>query len=88
MAAFGVDAAFSYKYNQQRSVCDKDGLAMCPGFATTHVIPVCCLCYLLYLRILYVKKISFTHQFEDYYGCILTGIVKETVGGKISIRNC
>ncbi|XP_024635391.1 actin-related protein 5 isoform X2 [Medicago truncatula] len=37
--AFGVDAAFSYKYNQQRSVCDKDGLAMCPGFATTHVIP-------------------------------------------------
>ncbi|GAU12748.1 hypothetical protein TSUD_122410 [Trifolium subterraneum] len=38
--AFGVDAAFSYKYNQQRSVCDKDGLAMCPGFATTHVIPV------------------------------------------------
>ncbi|KAK2441930.1 actin-related protein [Trifolium repens] len=37
--AFGVDAAFSYKYNQQRSVCDKDGLAMCPGFATTHMIP-------------------------------------------------
>ncbi|KAI5407404.1 actin-related protein 5 isoform X1 [Lathyrus oleraceus] len=37
--AFGVDASFSYKYNQQRSVCDKDGLAMCPGFATTHVIP-------------------------------------------------
>lgn len=41
MEAFGVDASFSYKYNQQRSVCDKDGLAMCPGFATTHVIPVC-----------------------------------------------
>lgn len=41
MAAFGVDAAFSYKYNQQRGVCDKDGLAMCPGFNTTHVIPVC-----------------------------------------------
>ncbi|XP_058786598.1 actin-related protein 5-like isoform X1 [Vicia villosa] len=37
--AFGVDASFSYKYNQQRRVCDKDGLAMCPGFATTHVIP-------------------------------------------------
>ncbi|XP_012572029.1 actin-related protein 5 isoform X2 [Cicer arietinum] len=37
--AFGVDAAFSYKYNQQRGVCDKDGLAMCPGFNTTHVIP-------------------------------------------------
>ncbi|XP_020237379.1 actin-related protein 5 [Cajanus cajan] len=37
--AFGVDAAFSYKYNQQQGVCDKDGLAMCPGFTTTHVIP-------------------------------------------------
>ncbi|XP_028196274.1 actin-related protein 5-like isoform X1 [Glycine soja] len=37
--AFGVDAAFSYKYNQQQGVCDKDGLAMCPGFNTTHVIP-------------------------------------------------
>ncbi|KAK7290163.1 hypothetical protein RIF29_04390 [Crotalaria pallida] len=37
--AFGVDAAFSYKYNQQRGVCDKDGLAMCLGFNTTHVIP-------------------------------------------------
>jgi len=41
MAAFGVDAAFSYKYNQQHGVCDKDGLALCPGFNTTHVIPVC-----------------------------------------------
>lgn len=37
--AFGVDAAFSYKYNQQLGVCDKDGLAICPGFTTTHVIP-------------------------------------------------
>ncbi|KAB1217852.1 Actin-related protein 5 [Morella rubra] len=37
--AFGVDAAFSYVYNQQRGVCDKDGLAICPGFTTTHVIP-------------------------------------------------
>ncbi|BAT86032.1 Actin-related protein [Vigna angularis] len=37
--AFGVDAAFSYKYNQQHGVCDKDGLALCPGFNTTHVIP-------------------------------------------------
>ncbi|XP_050210668.1 actin-related protein 5 isoform X2 [Mercurialis annua] len=37
--AFGVDAAFSYKYNQQHGVCDKDGLAICPGFTTTHVIP-------------------------------------------------
>lgn len=37
--AFGVDAAFSYKYNQHLGVCNKDGLAMCPGFTTTHVIP-------------------------------------------------
>lgn len=41
IAAFGVDAAFSYKYNQQHGVCDEDGLAVCPGFSTTHVIPVC-----------------------------------------------
>ena len=40
MTAFGVDAAFSYKYNQQHGICDKDGLAICPGFTTTHVIPV------------------------------------------------
>ncbi|PON60995.1 Actin-related protein [Trema orientale] len=37
--AYGVDAAFSYKYNQQHGVCAKDGLAICPGFCTTHVIP-------------------------------------------------
>ncbi|KAG4964783.1 hypothetical protein AAZX31_14G065600 [Glycine max] len=37
--AFGVDVAFSYKYNQQRGVCAKDCLALCPGFNTTHVIP-------------------------------------------------
>ncbi|XP_024021552.1 actin-related protein 5 [Morus notabilis] len=37
--AYGVDAAFSYKYNQQRGVCNKDGLAICPGFTTTHVVP-------------------------------------------------
>ncbi|TKY56756.1 Actin-related protein 5 [Spatholobus suberectus] len=37
--AFGVDVAFSYKYNQQQGVCAKDGLALCPGFTTTHVIP-------------------------------------------------
>uniref|UniRef100_A0A7N0TL61 Actin-related protein 5 n=1 Tax=Kalanchoe fedtschenkoi TaxID=63787 RepID=A0A7N0TL61_KALFE len=37
--AFGVDAAFSYKYNQQLGICDKDGLALCPGFSTTHSIP-------------------------------------------------
>lgn len=38
-AAFGVDAAFSYKYNQQHGICGEDGLAICPGFSTTHVIP-------------------------------------------------
>ncbi|XVF83705.1 hypothetical protein PTKIN_Ptkin16aG0512400 [Pterospermum kingtungense] len=37
--AFGIDAAFSYKYNQQHRICEKDGLAICPGFTTTHVIP-------------------------------------------------
>ncbi|XWS65975.1 hypothetical protein CRYUN_Cryun05aG0160200 [Craigia yunnanensis] len=37
--AFGVDAAFSYKYNQQHGICEKDGLAICPGFTTVHVIP-------------------------------------------------
>ncbi|XP_030469755.1 actin-related protein 5 isoform X2 [Syzygium oleosum] len=37
--AFGVDAAFSYKYNQQLGVCAKDGLAISPGFTTTHVVP-------------------------------------------------
>ncbi|KAM7270723.1 hypothetical protein ACFE04_029937 [Oxalis oulophora] len=37
--AFGVDAAFSYVYNQRHGVCDKDGIAICPGFSTTHVIP-------------------------------------------------
>lgn len=37
--AFGNDAAFSYKYNQQHGICDKDGLAICPGFSTSHVIP-------------------------------------------------
>ncbi|KAM2281002.1 hypothetical protein ACFX1S_041656 [Malus domestica] len=38
--AYGVDAAFSYKYNQRHGFCDKDGLAICPGFTTTYVIPV------------------------------------------------
>ncbi|KAI3757952.1 hypothetical protein L6452_05496 [Arctium lappa] len=37
--AFGVDAAFSYKYNQQLGICDRDGLAICSGFTTSHVIP-------------------------------------------------
>ncbi|KAK7333918.1 hypothetical protein VNO80_30699 [Phaseolus coccineus] len=33
-----------YKYNQQQGVCAKDGLALCPGFNTTHVIPECVGC--------------------------------------------
>ncbi|KAJ9545576.1 hypothetical protein OSB04_025283 [Centaurea solstitialis] len=37
--AFGVDAAFSYKYNQQLGICDRNGLAICSGFTTSHVIP-------------------------------------------------
>lgn len=37
--AFGVDAAFSYKYNQQLGICNNDGLAICSGFNTMHVIP-------------------------------------------------
>lgn len=40
LAAFGVDAAFSYKYNQQLGICDKDGLVISSGFNTSHVIPV------------------------------------------------
>ncbi|XP_027163854.1 actin-related protein 5 isoform X1 [Coffea eugenioides] len=37
--AFGVDAAFSYKYNQQLGICNSDGLAICSGFMTSHAIP-------------------------------------------------
>ncbi|XP_058186010.1 actin-related protein 5 isoform X1 [Rhododendron vialii] len=37
--AFGVDAAFSYKYNQQLGVCNKDGLVISTGFSTSHAIP-------------------------------------------------
>ncbi|XP_055831460.1 actin-related protein 5 isoform X1 [Solanum dulcamara] len=37
--AFGVDAAFSYKYNQQLGICNDTGLAISSGFTTSHVIP-------------------------------------------------
>ncbi|XP_059628111.1 actin-related protein 5 isoform X2 [Cornus florida] len=37
--AFGVDAAFSYKYNQQLGFCDPNGLAISSGFTTSHVVP-------------------------------------------------
>lgn len=40
ITAFGVDAAFSYKYNQQLGVCNKDGLVISSGFSTSHAIPV------------------------------------------------
>ncbi|KAF3783284.1 Actin-related protein 5 [Nymphaea thermarum] len=38
-AAFGVDAAFSYKYNQHLGVCNNDGIVISSGFVTSHVIP-------------------------------------------------
>ncbi|KAK8950450.1 Actin-related protein 5 [Platanthera guangdongensis] len=37
--AFGVDAAFGYKFNQQKGICSEDGLAICSGFTTSHIIP-------------------------------------------------
>ncbi|KAK1264416.1 Actin-related protein 5 [Acorus gramineus] len=37
--AFGIDAAFSYKYNQGLGVCNEDGLAINSGLTTSHVIP-------------------------------------------------
>ncbi|CAH9100652.1 unnamed protein product [Cuscuta europaea] len=37
--AFGVDAVFSYKYNQQLGICNNDGLVISSGFNTSHVIP-------------------------------------------------
>lgn len=39
-AAFGVDAAFSYKFNQQLGICDEDGLVVCSGLTTSHAFPV------------------------------------------------
>ncbi|KAJ6799115.1 actin-related protein 5 [Iris pallida] len=37
--AFGVDAAFSYKFNQQLGICNEDGLAIYSGLSTSHAIP-------------------------------------------------
>ncbi|GAB2216489.1 hypothetical protein Drorol1_Dr00024263 [Drosera rotundifolia] len=37
--AFGVDAAFSYTYNQRLGVCNMEGLAISSGFNTSHVVP-------------------------------------------------
>ncbi|KAK9154325.1 hypothetical protein Sjap_001805 [Stephania japonica] len=38
--AFGVDTAFSYVYNQQLGICDRDGIAICSGFSTSHAFPM------------------------------------------------
>lgn len=38
--AFGVDAAFSYKYNQNLGICAEDGIALSVGYMTSHSIPV------------------------------------------------
>jgi len=47
-SAFGVDAAFSYTYNQRLGICNKEGLAVCSGFNTSHVIPVCIFLFFLF----------------------------------------
>lgn len=60
--AFGVDAAFSYKYNQQLGICDEDGLTICSGFTTSHVIPVCNLSW----RFIYVIMIITTKCIAYY----------------------
>ncbi|KAJ7533619.1 hypothetical protein O6H91_13G057200 [Diphasiastrum complanatum] len=38
--AFGVDGVFSYGHNRQLGVCESDGLVICSGHMTTHVIPI------------------------------------------------
>ena len=45
LAAFGVDATFSYKYNQQLGICNSDGLAICSGFMTSDAVWVCFTCF-------------------------------------------
>ncbi len=37
---FGSDGMFSYAYNQRLGLCESDGLLVCSGHTTTHVIPV------------------------------------------------
>lgn len=37
--AFGIDDAFSYKYNQKLGNCGEDGLAISCEFGTCHVVP-------------------------------------------------
>lgn len=52
IAAFGVDAAFSYKYNQQLGICNNNGLVICSGFNTMHVIPVCYRLLILLIKLI------------------------------------
>jgi len=40
IVAFGIDNAFSYKYNQKLGNCGEDGLAISCEHGTCHVIPV------------------------------------------------
>jgi hypothetical protein len=40
VSAFGIDDAFSYKYNQKLGNCGEDGLAISCEFGTCHVVPV------------------------------------------------
>ncbi|KAK7321521.1 hypothetical protein VNO77_32256 [Canavalia gladiata] len=81
--AFGVDVAFSYKYNQQEGVCAKDGLALCPGFSTTHVLPVdnvmktillFCTMYMLWLSNSCMPDLCFVDGEPVYKGCCRTNI--------------
>ena len=40
IVAFGIDNAFSYKYNQKLGNCGEDGLAISCEHGTCHVVPV------------------------------------------------
>lgn len=66
ITAYGVDAAFSYKYNEQHGVCDRDGLAICPGFTATHVIPVwfpsLVVCLIQAIKSCILAKNEFLHE--------------------------
>ncbi|EFJ08550.1 hypothetical protein SELMODRAFT_131582 [Selaginella moellendorffii] len=38
--AFGMDGVFSYSHNRKIGNCDSDGILVCSGYTTTHVIPI------------------------------------------------
>ncbi|KAJ0702732.1 hypothetical protein HanPI659440_Chr14g0542951 [Helianthus annuus] len=52
---------FSYKYNQKLGICDRDGLAICSGFTTSHVIPICnlSLCSIYVIMIIANKSVIY-----------------------------